>query len=169
MRGGERVVEALYGVFPDADLFTLTWDPARLSPSLSRRQATTSAIHRVANAPFVSGRFRGLLPLFPKAVESFKLDRYSLVVSSSHCVAIGALAPSTALHVAYVHSTMRYTREGQAAYEASVPGGRVGRAVFRSTTCDAGRSRRRRARTSSSRTAPTRATGSGATTSAKPR
>jgi lipopolysaccharide/colanic/teichoic acid biosynthesis glycosyltransferase/glycosyltransferase involved in cell wall biosynthesis len=132
MRGGERVVEALYGVFPDADLFTLTWDPARLSPALSTRRATTSAIHRVANAPFVSGRFRALLPLFPRAVESFDLAGYSLVVSSSHCVAIGARAPAGALHVAYVHSTMRYTREGQPAYEASVPGGRVGRAAFRS-------------------------------------
>ena len=28
MRGGERVVEALCRVFPQADLFTLTWDPA---------------------------------------------------------------------------------------------------------------------------------------------
>jgi lipopolysaccharide/colanic/teichoic acid biosynthesis glycosyltransferase/glycosyltransferase involved in cell wall biosynthesis len=131
MRGAERVVEALYGVFPRADLFTLTWDPTRLSPALAERHATTSPIHRVANAPFVSGRFRGLLPFFPRAVESFDLDRYSLVVSSSHCVAIGALAAPTALHVAYVHSTMRYAREGQSTYEASVPGGHLGRAVFR--------------------------------------
>jgi lipopolysaccharide/colanic/teichoic acid biosynthesis glycosyltransferase/glycosyltransferase involved in cell wall biosynthesis len=131
MRGAERVVEALYGVFPRADLFTLTWDPSRLSPGLARRRATTSAIHSVANAPFMSGRFRGLLPFFPRAVESFDLARYSLVVSSSHCVAIGALAPPSALHVAYVHSTMRYAREGQRSYEASVPGGHVGRAMFR--------------------------------------
>ena len=54
MRGGERVVEALCGVFPQADLYTLTWDPARLSPALARRRTTTSAIHSVANAPFVS-------------------------------------------------------------------------------------------------------------------
>jgi len=133
MRGGERVVEALYGVFPQADLFTLTWDPRRLSPGLAGRRATTSAIHTVARAPFVDGRFRGLLPLFPKAVESFRLDKYSLVVSSSHCVAIGARAPKSALHVAYVHSTMRYTREGQRSYEASVPMGHLGRAVFRGT------------------------------------
>jgi lipopolysaccharide/colanic/teichoic acid biosynthesis glycosyltransferase/glycosyltransferase involved in cell wall biosynthesis len=133
MRGGERVVEALYGVFPHADLFTLTWDPAHLSPALARQRATTSAIHSVAHAPFMSGRFRALLPFFPRAVESFKLDKYSLVVSSSHCVAIGALAPPSALHVAYVHSTMRYAREGQETYEASVPGGRVGRALFRGT------------------------------------
>jgi lipopolysaccharide/colanic/teichoic acid biosynthesis glycosyltransferase/glycosyltransferase involved in cell wall biosynthesis len=133
MRGGERVVEALCSVFPQADLFTLTWDPERLSPALARRQATTSAIHSVANAPFVSGRFRALLPLFPLAVESFRLDGYSLVVSSSHCVAIGALAPPSALHVAYVHSTLRYAHEAQGTYEASVPGGRLGRALFRGT------------------------------------
>ncbi|HTB72017.1 MAG TPA: sugar transferase [Polyangiaceae bacterium] len=135
MRGGERVVEALCSVFPQADLFTLTWDPERLSPALARRQATTSAIHSMANAPFVSGRFRALLPLFPLAVESFKLDGYSLVVSSSHCVAIGALAPPTALHVAYVHSTLRYAHEAQGTYEASVPGGHLGRALFRGTAC----------------------------------
>jgi lipopolysaccharide/colanic/teichoic acid biosynthesis glycosyltransferase/glycosyltransferase involved in cell wall biosynthesis len=133
MRGGERVVESLCSVFPQADLFTLTWDPERLSPALARRQTTTSAIHSVANAPFVSGRFRALLPLFPLAVESFKLDGYSLVVSSSHCVAIGALAPPTALHVAYVHSTLRYAHEAQDTYEASVPGGHLGRALFRGT------------------------------------
>ena len=131
MRGGERVVEALFRVFPQADLFTLTWDPARLSPALAQRRVTTSAIHRVAGAPFVGGRFRALLPLFPRALESFDLSGYSLVISSSHCVAMGALAPPSALHVAYIHSTLRYAREAQAAYEASVPGGSVGRALFR--------------------------------------
>jgi lipopolysaccharide/colanic/teichoic acid biosynthesis glycosyltransferase/glycosyltransferase involved in cell wall biosynthesis len=131
MRGGERVVEVLCNVFPRADLFTLTWDPSRLSPALAARNVTTSAIHRVASAPLAKGRFRALLPLFPLAVESFKLDRYPLVISSSHCVALGALAPPGALHIAYVHSTLRYVREAQAAYEKSVPGGALGRAAFR--------------------------------------
>ncbi len=133
MRGGERVVEVLCGMFPHADLFTLTWNPKKLSPALARRPATTSAIHHIARAPFVNGHFRGFLPLFPLAIESFDLKRYALVISSSHCVAIGALAPPTALHVAYVHSTLRYAREDQPTYEASVPGGLVGRALFRGT------------------------------------
>jgi lipopolysaccharide/colanic/teichoic acid biosynthesis glycosyltransferase/glycosyltransferase involved in cell wall biosynthesis len=133
MRGGERVAEVLCRVFPQADLFALTWDPTQLSPALAQRRATTSAIHCVARAPFVSGRFRALLPLFPLAVESFNLNRYALVVSSSHCVAIGAIAPPTALHIAYVHSTLRYVREAQPTYEASVPGGHFGRALFRGT------------------------------------
>jgi lipopolysaccharide/colanic/teichoic acid biosynthesis glycosyltransferase/glycosyltransferase involved in cell wall biosynthesis len=133
MRGGERVVEVLCGMFPQADLFTLTWNPTQLSPALARRPATTSPIHRLAAAPFVNGHFRGLLPLFPLAIESFNLQGYGLVISSSHCVAIGAMAPPTALHVAYVHSTLRYAREDQPTYEASVPGGCVGRALFRGT------------------------------------
>jgi lipopolysaccharide/colanic/teichoic acid biosynthesis glycosyltransferase/glycosyltransferase involved in cell wall biosynthesis len=133
MRGGERVVEVLCRVFPQADIFTLTWDRTKLSPALAQRRVTTSPIDRVARAPFVNGRFRGLLPFFPLAVESFKLDRYSLVVSSSHCVAMGAIAPPSALHVAYVHSTLRYAREARATYEASVPGGPLGLALFRGT------------------------------------
>jgi lipopolysaccharide/colanic/teichoic acid biosynthesis glycosyltransferase/glycosyltransferase involved in cell wall biosynthesis len=133
MRGGERVVEALCGVFPHADLFTLTWDPERLSSALAQRGARTSVIDSVARAPWVNGRFRGLLPLFPLAVESFKLEHYSLVISSSHCVAIGAIAPPSALHLAYVHSTLRYVREAQPVYEARVPGGMLGRALFRGT------------------------------------
>jgi lipopolysaccharide/colanic/teichoic acid biosynthesis glycosyltransferase/glycosyltransferase involved in cell wall biosynthesis len=131
MRGGERVLESICNVFPRADLFTLTWDPERLSPALASRGATTSPLHHVAHAPFVGGRFRGMLPLFPFAVESFNLDKYPLVVSSSHCVAIGAVAAPAAVHVAYVHSPLRYVREAQATYEASVPGGPVGRALFR--------------------------------------
>jgi lipopolysaccharide/colanic/teichoic acid biosynthesis glycosyltransferase/glycosyltransferase involved in cell wall biosynthesis len=131
MRGGERVVEALCRVFPQADLFTLTCDRERLSSALARRRAITSPIHRVARAPFVNGRFRALLPFFPLAIESFKLDSYSLVVSSSHCVAMGAIAPPSALHVAYLHSTLRCVREAQPAYEASVPGGTLGLTAFR--------------------------------------
>jgi len=59
--------------------------------------------------------------IFPLAIESFRLDRYALVISSSHCVALGALAPPTALHVAYVHSTLRYVREAQATQTVKAP------------------------------------------------
>jgi glycosyltransferase involved in cell wall biosynthesis len=131
MRGSERVVESLCGLFPQSDVFTLRCEPRRLSPALASRRVTTSFIDRLARAPLVGGRFRALLPLFPLAVESFRLDRYALVISSSHCVAVGALAPPGALHVAYVHSPMRYVREGQATYEASLPGGVAGRLLFR--------------------------------------
>jgi lipopolysaccharide/colanic/teichoic acid biosynthesis glycosyltransferase/glycosyltransferase involved in cell wall biosynthesis len=133
MRGAERVVEVLCNLFPQADVFTLTWDPARLSPGLAKRRATTSPIHHIAKAPFVGGRFRGLLPLFPLAVQSFDLAQYDLVLSSSHCVAIGARAPAHALHVAYVHSPLRYVREAQGIYEASVADNPLALGLLRGT------------------------------------
>src|SRR5215831_4590647 len=108
MRGGEYVLESLCALFPAADVFTLRYEPRGVSPALARHNIRTSFIDRVARAPFARGRFRALLPLFPLAVESFRLDDYGLVISSSHCVAMGALAPAQALHVAYVHSPMRY-------------------------------------------------------------
>ena len=43
------------------------------------------------------------------------------------------LAPPDALHVAYLHSPMRYAWEGQAAYEAAVGGGILGKWAFRAT------------------------------------
>ena len=93
MRGSERVVESLLRLFPEADLFTLCWTPERLSSVLTDRRVTTSFVDRLARAPFVRGRFRPLLPVFPLAMRTFDLERYDLVVSSSHCVAIGAPAP----------------------------------------------------------------------------
>lgn len=131
MRGGERVLESLCGIYPGADIFTLRHDPSQTSPALARHRVTTSFIDRLARTPLLRGRFRGLLPLFPLAAESFQLQGYDLVISSSHCVAAGALAPPEALHVAYLHSPMRYAWEGQGAYEASVAGGAVGRWAFR--------------------------------------
>ncbi len=131
MRGGERVLESLCALFPAADLFTLRYDRTQVSPALARHKVTTSFIDKWARTPVLGGRFRGLLPLFPMAAESFRLDGYDLVISSSHCVAAGVIAPADSLHVAYLHSPMRYAWEARAAYEANVGGGILGRLAFR--------------------------------------
>jgi glycosyltransferase involved in cell wall biosynthesis len=134
MRGGERVLESLSALYPEADLFTLRYDRSKISPTLARHRVTTSFVDRLARTSLLGGRFRGLLPLFPLAAESFVLDGYDLVISSSHCVAAGVLAPARALHVAYLHSPMRYAWEARAAYEAEVKGGMLGRLAFRGLT-----------------------------------
>jgi glycosyltransferase involved in cell wall biosynthesis len=134
MRGGERVLESLSALYPEADLFTLRYDRSKISATLARHRVTTSFVDRLARTSLLGGRFRGLLPLFPLAAESFRLDGYDLVISSSHCVAAGVLAPPRALHVAYLHSPMRYAWEARAAYEAEVKGGMLGRLAFRGLT-----------------------------------
>jgi glycosyltransferase involved in cell wall biosynthesis len=131
MRGAERVLESFCRLYQDAPIFTLTHDATALSPALAGRRFHDSFLHRWARwLPRRGPGFRLLLPLFPTAIESFRLDGYDLVVSSSHAVAKGAIAAPGALHVAYVHSPMRYVWEASRAYAPSVPGGMSGRAAF---------------------------------------
>jgi glycosyltransferase involved in cell wall biosynthesis len=49
-----------------------------------------------------------MLPLFPIAIEQLDLSGYDLVISSSYCVAKGALTGPNQVHVCYCHSPMRY-------------------------------------------------------------
>src|SRR5690606_10763004 len=104
MRGGERVLEALLGLWPDAEIFTLLHVPGSVSPLIEERPIHTSFIDRV---PGASRRYRNLLPLFPAAIERFDLSGFDLVVSSSQCVAKG-VRPAGAPHQCYCHTPMRY-------------------------------------------------------------
>jgi len=131
MRGGERVLESLCRLFPQAPVFTLRYRRDAVSPELAARDVRTAFTDRLArHLPLGAAEFRALLPLFPLAVESFQLDGFDLIVSSSHAVAKGAIAPPGALHVSYVHSPMRYIWEANADYQPAVPGGPLGRLAF---------------------------------------
>jgi glycosyltransferase involved in cell wall biosynthesis len=105
MRGGEKTLEAILELFPQADMFTLLLDRTKISEAINRQKITTSFIHRL---PLAQSKYRYLLPLFPKAVESFDLSGYDFVISTSHCVAKGARPPAGAVHVCYCFSPMRY-------------------------------------------------------------
>jgi glycosyltransferase involved in cell wall biosynthesis len=102
MRGGERVVEALCRLFPDADIFTLFYEPDRVSPAIRSHQITPSFLNPLRR------HYRSLLPLMPMAVEHFDLRDYDLVISSESGPAKGVITSSRTRHVCYCHSPMRY-------------------------------------------------------------
>ena len=104
MRGGEFVLEALCEIYPEADIYTLLHIPGAVSPTIENRRIYTSFIQGV---PLSESKYRWLLPLMPTAIESFRLDGYDLVISSSHCVAKG-IRPGGAFHACYCHTPMRY-------------------------------------------------------------
>ncbi|MFQ5677078.1 MAG: glycosyltransferase family 4 protein, partial [bacterium] len=105
MRGGEKVLLELCRLFPQADIYTLLHVQGKIDQEIERHTITTSFVQ---NFPGHSRYYRKLLPLFPTAVESFDLTPYDLVISTSHCVAKGAISRPDALHVSYIHSPMRY-------------------------------------------------------------
>jgi glycosyltransferase involved in cell wall biosynthesis len=131
MRGAENVLESLCRIYPRADVYTLRYDSRTLSPDITSHRVTASFVDRLARVlPLGPAGFRMLLPLFPTAIESFRLDEYDLVISSSHAVAKGARPRAGALCVSYVHSPMRYVWEAEGDYTTHVPGGAIGRAAF---------------------------------------
>ncbi|MFN0159543.1 MAG: glycosyltransferase [Bacteroidota bacterium] len=105
MRGGEKCVEALCEIFPQAKLFTLLHVPGSVSPTIERMPITTSFIQHL---PFAPSRYRHYLPLFPTAIQRFDLREFDLVISSHHCVAKGVRVHPEALHICYCHTPMRY-------------------------------------------------------------
>jgi glycosyltransferase involved in cell wall biosynthesis len=109
-RGGEKVLDALCRLLPDADIFTLFCDPATLSDEVRRHRITTSFLN-----PLRRG-YRSLLPLMPMALESFDLRGYDLVVSSESGPAKGVLTSSTTRHICYCHTPMRYLWDLYPAY-----------------------------------------------------
>lgn len=102
MRGGEKVIEALCRLLPDADILTLFYDPDRVSPLIRSRRVQASFLN-----PF-RRIHRSLLPVMPLALEHFDLRGYDLVISSESGPAKGVITSANTRHVCYCHSPMRY-------------------------------------------------------------
>jgi glycosyltransferase involved in cell wall biosynthesis len=113
MRGGEKVLEEILALYPAADIYTLFYVPEEVSPLIRSKNVYTSGLNR---SSFIRKRYPYFLPWFPRHIEAFDLNAYSLVISSSHCVAKGAIPAPDALHVSYVHSPMRYAWDQYHAY-----------------------------------------------------
>lgn len=105
MRGGEKVVEQLCLLFPNADIYTLVYIPEKISPIINRHNIRTSFIQKI---PFGTKYYQSLLPLMPFAVEQFDLCKYDVVISSDTNVTKGIVLPPNVLHINYCHTPMRY-------------------------------------------------------------
>src|SRR6266478_6307516 len=123
-RGGEAVLEALCRLLPDADLFTLFYDPQRVSPAIRQRHITASFLNPLRR------HYRALLPLMPIALEAFDLRSYDLVISSESGPAKGVLTSSRSRHLCYCHTPMRYLWELYPAYRNDFHPGRIKRALM---------------------------------------
>ncbi|MFH1208534.1 MAG: glycosyltransferase [Candidatus Omnitrophota bacterium] len=113
MRGGEKVLDALAELYPEATLYTLFFDRKKISPNLSRLRIKASFLQYLPGIKFY---YRWLLPILPWAIRSLKVEEADLVISSSHCVAKGIRVPANAFHVCYCHTPMRYLWGFQDAY-----------------------------------------------------
>jgi len=113
MRGGERVLEELCTIFPNADIYTLIYVEGSVSETIASHRIITSSIQKLPKSWIF---YRYFLPLFPAAIESFELGGYDLVISSSHCVAKGVCTNPETLNICYCYTPMRYAWDLAHAY-----------------------------------------------------
>ena len=131
MRGGEKVLEQISQVIPNAPIYTLIAQPERLSSILQAHPIRTSWLQHV---PGGMKHYKKLLPFFPRAISALQVKGpVDLVVSSDASVIKGLNYPADVPHICYCHSPPRYLWDLQKDYsDSSEVGGPLGRAFFAS-------------------------------------
>jgi glycosyltransferase involved in cell wall biosynthesis len=105
MRGGEKVLELLCELYPEAEIFTLFYEPDNVSELIASKIVNVSPLQRL---PWARKAYRSYLPLYPWAIERFRLQGFDLVISTSHCAAKGVRVPAQVRHICYCLTPMRY-------------------------------------------------------------
>jgi hypothetical protein len=121
--GAERVLEAFRTIWPEAPIYTLAHNPETVGHRFDTADVRTSFIQRLPG-----GRhrrwYKWYLPLMPRAIESFDLSGFDLVISDASAFAKGVRVPKGTPHICYLHTPTRYLWSDEADYlkHAPVPG-----------------------------------------------
>ncbi len=105
MRGGEKCLEVLCELFPEAPIYTLLHNKGAMSPLIESKRIVTSFIQHL---PEKEKRYRQYLPLFPFAISRFDFSEYDVVISISHAVAKSIRVNKNTIHISYCLTPMRY-------------------------------------------------------------
>ncbi|HMB17558.1 MAG TPA: glycosyltransferase [Candidatus Paceibacterota bacterium] len=105
--GAERVLEVILEMFPEADLYTLLYDPEELPADFEDNFEKASAL----NNRLVNKNHRLFIPFMPMMAERLSSDKdYDLIVSSSAGYGKG-IGVEGDFHVCYCHTPLRYAWE----------------------------------------------------------
>ena len=117
--GAEKVAKSILETIGDADTYCLFdfFNDSDRNVILNGKKTKTSFLQYF---PFCKTHYRNYLPFFPRAIESFNLSRYDLIISSSFAVAKSVKTKPNQVHISYCHSPMRYAWDMQEAYIADV-------------------------------------------------
>lgn len=103
--GAERIFDALLEIFPKAPVFTLVWDKEKTHHRYDKVDIRTSIIQKL---PFGIKKYKWYLVLMPKAVESFNLKEFNVVISITSALVKGVKTNSDQLHICYCNTPTRY-------------------------------------------------------------
>jgi glycosyltransferase involved in cell wall biosynthesis len=115
--GGERVIEALADMFPEADIFALFAEPGSLPENIRSHRTIMSFLdHKI-----VRRHSRAIFPIYPLAIESFDLRGYDLIISSDSPPMKGVITSPGQAHICYCHTPGRYLWDFHDEFKSSLP------------------------------------------------
>ena len=113
--GAESLFAEITQIFPKAPIYTSLVDWDKLPESVSRERVKTSFVQKI---PLSVKFHKLLLPLYPLAFESFDLDGFDLVISSTTRFAKSIVTKPQTIHICYINNIPRFLwhEEGQNKY-----------------------------------------------------
>ena len=110
--GAERVLKVLSEMYPEAPIYTLLYDKEMFSaqggPASGWEGKDIRPSYLQKFPKFFRKHYQWLLPFFPVIPETFDLREYDLVISSSGAWSKGIVTKLNTIHIAYLHSPMRF-------------------------------------------------------------
>jgi glycosyltransferase involved in cell wall biosynthesis len=103
--GAEKVLEEILKLYPQAPVYTLAYNPLTMNGKFASADIRSSFIQKL---PGGVKNYQYYLPLMPRAIESFDLTSYDLIISSASSFAKGVIKNESATHVCYCHTPTRY-------------------------------------------------------------
>lgn len=105
MGGAERLIINFKELYPNAPIYTSLYNGEKLDDELKGIDVRTSFLQKIKKA---NKNHQKYFPLMPMAFESFDLNEYDVVLSSSTSCAKGVITNPSTMHVCYCNSPMRY-------------------------------------------------------------
>lgn len=106
--GGEKTVEAIAELFPEAPIYTSFYNAKKVGGIFSTKKVITGT-------KGINGLL-GIFPIFAKYItflvpvmfENFDLSEYDIVISSSSSYSKGVITKPNQLHISYIHTPPRF-------------------------------------------------------------
>jgi len=104
--GAEKVLEQILKIYPKVDLFTIVDHMEKKDRKFLKDIKIKKSF--IQYLPFSKKLFRYYFFLFPFAVRFFNLNKYNVIISSSHSFIKNIKKRKDQLHICYCHTPMRY-------------------------------------------------------------
>ena len=103
--GAEKILDAVLEIFPKSPVFTLVWDNVKTNHRYDKFDVRPSFIQ---DMPFAIKRYKWYLALMPKAIESFDLKDFDVVLSITSALVKGIKTSKDQVHICYCNTPTRY-------------------------------------------------------------